>query len=184
MSAGTVFNEDAGFRLLVGQNEEFPLLQVKYIAKENWVSMMIRLGTSLSLLVRGTVWKSLEVASPPAKIPSSGGLRVTSTFPWCAFLVQLFQVFWNWRILLQQPEAADLPGRLIPSLYTRGEFSFLEKDFEREESSWIGFMMHPSFNQCFDDSLHSSSFKRYSRSSCQLECGIKKALSTVDCLPW
>ena len=85
VSAGTVFNEDAGFRLLVGQNEEFPLLQVKYIAKENCVSMMIRLGTSLSLLVRGTVWKSLEVASPPAKIPSSGDLRVTTTFPICAF---------------------------------------------------------------------------------------------------
>ena len=85
VSAGTVFNEDAGFRLLVGQNEEFPLLQVKYIAKENRAFMMIRQGTSLSLRVRGTVWKSLEVASPPAKIPSSGDLRVTTTFPICAF---------------------------------------------------------------------------------------------------
>ena len=25
---------------------------------------------------------------------------------------------------------------------------------------------------------------RYSRASCQLECGMKKALSTTDCLPW
>ena len=36
-----MFNEDAGFRLLVGQNEEFPLLQVKYIAKEYCITLSI-----------------------------------------------------------------------------------------------------------------------------------------------
>ena len=127
-----MFNEDAGFRLLVGQNEEFPLLQVKYIAKENCVSMMIRLGTSLSLLVRGTVWKSLEVASPPAKIPSSGDLRVTTTFPICAF--SCFNYFRSFEIgescSNNQRLQTCMGGRLAHSTL-KAFFSFLENILKR-----------------------------------------------------
>ena len=142
---------------------------------------MIRLGTSLSLLVRGTVWKSLEVASPPAKIPSSGDLRVAISFTSTTSIISGLLKLEN---LAPKNRGCRFAWEAdLLTLHSRWIF-ILGKHLEREEASWIGFIMHPSYNQCFDDSLHSSPFKRYSRSSCQLECSIKKALSTVDCLPW
>ena len=104
---------------------------------------MIRLGTSLSLLVRGTVWKSLEVASPPAKIPSSGDLRVTTTFPICAF--SCFNYFRSFEI----GESCSNNQRLQICMGGRHAHSPLEvfffffgKYFEREESKVSWYILH------------------------------------------
>ena len=72
VSDGSVFTKDAGFKLLLGQTEEFPLLQVSLLSFSTVLSTLIiftsRLNTSVSLLVRSTVWRFLEATSPQAEV--------------------------------------------------------------------------------------------------------------------
>ena len=80
VSDGSVFTKDAGFKVLLGQTEEFPLLQVSLLPFTTLLSTLIiftsRLSTSVSLLERSTVWRFLEATSPQAEILPHGNLRV------------------------------------------------------------------------------------------------------------
>ena len=89
-----MFNEDAGFRLLVGQNEEFPLLQVKYIAK---AELSIYDDQARHIPLSPGKRHSVEVSGSritTSKNPKQWRFEGDHNFSnMCVFLLQLFQVF-------------------------------------------------------------------------------------------
>ena len=84
-----MFNEDAGFRLLVGQNEEFPLLQVKYIAK---AKLSIYDDQARHIPLSPGKRHSVEVSGSritTSKNPKQWRFEGNPIFPMCAFFTSI-----------------------------------------------------------------------------------------------
>ena len=118
-----------------------------------------RQTTSVSRLVRSTVWSFLGATSPQAKILPRGNWMV-GCYIFCSDIIDVIipkKDFCKWKVLIHQQGVVASHGRRTHSVTTQGV------------PQTIVCIWFP---------------QRYSHSSCRLECGIREALATSDCLPW